>query len=424
MGLGFLTGLGLWAFGLTLVYSIPAVIFLVFVIWKSKAARAGVKRLAYLVLPCALMAIGFAAGALPWSIYAMQNGLGELIGELTGSAIAGVEHAGIMEIVAKHTINLILFGGTVVAGLRPPWGVEWLALPLMPFALAFWTGVGVFTIGLLRKSIFPLYSIDLSSLLVRARHQPPREVRENVPSHPENSQNCTQSNQLLSPPNRIQDGILLLLGVGLTLVLGFIITPFGADPSGRYFLPLSVILALFASFTVIKLREIFGSWVLGVVILIISFNLWGNLQAAYNFPPGLTTQFDAETRLDHRYDPALIDFLEDHGEWRGFTTYWISYPLAFLSEERLIFRPTLPYHGDFRYSPRDDRYLPYSQEVDAAEKVAFITGNQPALEKRLRAGMSGIGVTWQEKVIGDYHIFYQLSRRVNPEELGLGVQTQ
>ena len=422
LGLGFLSGLGLWTFGLTLVYSLPALVFLAVIVWRRISSRIRGHELASLALPCTLLVMGFLAGALPWWIYALQNGFGELLGELSGSAIAGVENASMLALITQHLFNLILFGGTVIAGLRPPWGVEWLARPLLPIALAFWIGVMVFILANLRKRTSPPIPVDLSTRQVGESKQHRRAISDSFFSQLGISQNHKQTKRYSNFQPRIQDSILLLSGVGLTLVLGFIVTPFGADPSGRYFLPLSVILALFAALAVSRLQEVYNRWAWGVVVLVLTFNLWGTLQAADHFPPGLTTQFDAETRLDHRHDPALIDFLEDQGERRGYATYWISYPLAFQSEERLIFTPRLPYHRDFRYTPRDDRYLPYSQEVAAADKVAYITGNQPSLERSIREGLAGLGVSWQEKVIGDYHIFYRLSQPVKPEVLGLGGQ--
>ena len=136
--LGFLIGLGLWVFGLTLVYSLPVLAFLLWAIWKNASfhtMRAGLKIFA---LPVCLLTLGFTVGALPWGIYAAANGFGALLAELTGSAIAGVENTSFLNQVVQHTFNFVLFGGTVIAGLRPPWGVEWLAQPLLPVALAFW----------------------------------------------------------------------------------------------------------------------------------------------------------------------------------------------------------------------------------------------------------------------------------------------
>jgi hypothetical protein len=148
--------------------------------------------------------------------------------------------------------------------------------------------------------------------------------------------------------------------------------------------------------------------------------LWGNIQCARRFPPGLTTQFYAPTIIDHRADQALIDFLRQEGETRGYSNYWVAYPLAFHSEEEIIFVPRLPYHLDLRYTPRDDRYAPYAAMVDQSQRVAYITTRNPALDDYLRTHFAGLGVQWQEKQIGDYQIYYQLSRSVRPQEIGLG----
>jgi hypothetical protein len=367
-----------------------------------------------------LIGLGFVLGALPWGHYALENGFVTLLRELTGSAIADVEGGSLLIRFAQHSINLVVFGGTVITGLRPPWGIEWLAQPLQPVVLVFWLGVMAFTLAMLfktgpkqlpsnrtwKKDSYRDNKGHTASDLVFAHlgtlkiQESPSGISENPPEH--------------------RDGIAILVGVGLTLVLGFILTPFGADPSGRYFTPLAVIMALFAGFLVIKLRDAYGRWAWVLVGLILGFNLWGTIQVAHRFPPGLTTQFDATTRLDQRYDNELISFLEEQGESRGYSTYWISYPLAFKSSERLIFIPRLPYHADLRYTTRDDRYKPYGYKVANAEKVAYITGNQPELELLLRKGLTDLQVDWQEKIIGDYHIFYQLSRRVRPDELGLG----
>jgi hypothetical protein len=206
----------------------------------------------------------------------------------------------------------------------------------------------------------------------------------------------------------------------VALVLSFLLTPFGADPSGRYFLPLSVPLSLFAAEMVYRLRERWGTWAFGLVGFIVLFNLLGTLQTALKYPPGLTTQIDSVAQVDHRYDQALIDFLNENGETRGYTNYWVSYPLAFCSDESLIFVPRLPYHQDFRYSERDDRYPSYDEIVDQSPRVAYITTNHPDLDSYLRNSFADLGVSWEERQIGDYHVFYNLSHLVRPEEIGLG----
>ncbi len=121
-----------------------------------------------------------------------------------------------------------------------------------------------------------------------------------------------------------------------------------------------------------------------------------------------------------RYNAELIGFLRSQGETRGYTNYWVAYPTAFLSGEELIFLPSLPYHADLRYTPRDNRYLPYIEQVASAARVAYITTRNEALDAKIITGLRSLTVNWRETRIGDYHIFYQLSRPVRPEEIGLG----
>ena len=115
----------------------------------------------------------------------------------------------------------------------------------------------------------------------------------------------------------------------------------------------------------------------------------------------------------------MIEFLRLKGEKAGYSNYWVSYPLAFLSSEDLIYLPRLPYHEDLRYTNRDDRYAPYRDKVEQSERVAYISTNNPLLDDKLRSGFESLGVTWQEAVIGDYQVYYDLSMKVTPEQLGL-----
>ncbi len=144
------------------------------------------------------------------------------------------------------------------------------------------------------------------------------------------------------------------------------------------------------------------------------------MQCALRFPPGLTTQFDAQTLIDHGYDQQLIDFLVKNKETYGYTTYWAAYPLAFLSGEKLIFVPRLPYHTDMVFTPRDDRYAPYDAQVASSPRVAYITARFPALDDLLRSKFTASGISWSEQQIGDYRVFYRLSSPLRPEEIGLG----
>jgi hypothetical protein len=132
---------------------------------------------------------------------------------------------------------------------------------------------------------------------------------------------------------------------------------------------------------------------------------------------GITTQFDPVAQLDQRDLPNVIDFLRRNGETRGYTNYWVSFPLAFLSGEEIIFTARLPYHENLLYTPRDDRYPPYDDAVESAGRVAYITARNPALDALLESAFSRLGVEYQVEQIGDFRIYYRLSRAVRPEEI-------
>lgn len=364
-GWGVLAGLAFWGFGLTIIYSLPAG----YLVARSLRAHSmGGRRLARLAAALA----GAVLGAGPWVVHALRLGPAPFVRELFGSAVAGVEGLSWLGSVAAHTRNLLLFGATAAAGLRPPWEVRWLAWPLLPLAAGFWLVVAA-----------------------RAARFPGKRTAGALPAG-------------------------VMLGMVGVLCLGFVLTPFGADPSGRYFLPLATPMAVFGA------NLLCEAWtsqdrrlVSAVLVGVLAFNLWGTLQSALRNPPGLSTQFGPETRVDAESLPGLGRFLKSAGELRGYTHYWVAYPLAFHTDEQVIFVPRLPYHADFRYTARDDRYPPYKGMVDQSPQVAYITSGQPLLERAIRSGLTRLGVYWQEARFGDYHIFYRLSRPVRPDQLGL-----
>lgn len=377
---GLLTGCGLWANGLSLVFSVPAGLFLLWYVWP-------VRRKA-LISVLVWTGMGILVGSLPWWIYAVQNGSRQLILELLGTAVA-VENGSWFARIVNHLVNFLILGVSVLLGLRPPWSVRWLALPLLPFVVLFWSACLVFC---------------LRRLLNRKPRLLPSQIME-------------------TQPRSDRSGYILLSGICLTLLSGFLFTHFGVDPSGRYFLPLAVPLALFAARFILSISR--NGWqTAGLLALVIGYHLWGTLQCAWRNPPGLTTQFYEPSIIDHQLDQSLIDFLKEEGELVGYTNYWVSYPLAFHSEETLVFVPRLPYHLDLRYTPRDDRYLPYTDQVTGSSQVAYITTRSPALDQHLRAGFEELNITWREHQIGDYRVYYRLSRAVHPREVGLGGSSQ
>jgi hypothetical protein len=61
--------------------------------------------------------------------------------------------------------------------------------------------------------------------------------------------------------------------------------------------------------------------------------------------------------------------------------------------------------------------------VSNASRVAYITTHHPELDQYLRDAFSDLGVEYSDISIGDYQVFYDLSKPVSPQEMGLGTTT-
>jgi hypothetical protein len=361
--LGLFAGLGLWAFGLTLIYIVPAFVLLVSTL-RSDTGSGHVAKTIIFVLA------GFLMGAAPILVWAGEHGVGQLVSELLGGAIAGTSQGGYWSKVGEHALNFLFFGPTVILGLRAPWDTR----------IFLWSMAVV--VVLFYLAVFTQYV-----RLLRGKGGDPQAART-------------------------------LGAVALILILGFLLTPFGGDPSGRYFLPMTILTAIIAG----SLFTQDGTWLprglkWGLFTTVIVYQLMFNLQVALRSESGFTTQFDPVARIDHTQDRELIQYLLQKGETRGYTNYWVAYPLAFKSSEEIIFVPRLPYHQDLRYTPRDNRYDRYNSVVGESDEVAYITTKNPALNELIRSRFNALKLTWQEQVIGDYRIFYDLSEAIAPEQL-------
>jgi len=361
-------GFAFWVFGLTLVYSLPLIGAFSWSAWKAgrraefwKAGSSGM--------------IGGIIGSIPWWFEALLNGDLLIFSELAGGAITNINQGFWLIKPLSRLVSLFIFGGSVVMGLRPPWNAQWLVLPLLPLILVFW--IVVF-----------LYSL-----------------------------------RIIQDKNRTKQ-FTLIGAVGLVLSIGFVLSPYGDDPSGRYFLPLVIPMVIFGSATLIDLLGKKPILQMGTLAIVLFYNFAGTLQSERLNSTGITTQFDNITQIDHRHMNDLISFLTEEDITRGYTNYWVSYPLAFLSQEKLIFVPRLPYHEDFRYTARDDRYAPYASLVSGSEQIAYITTRHPALDEYLRDQFEIQEINWKEKIIGDYQVFYQLSDPVYINDIGLGLTTK
>lgn len=308
---------------------------------------------------------GFIVASSPWWIHDLMSS-GAAHTALTWATLASTTPA-------ERLTGFLLLGVPALLGLRWPWSPDFIPLPIAILQLTFYANAASLVVWLLRKRGL-------------------KSVR--------------QSWWLLG---------LQVLGFAVL----FVGTHFGIDATGRYYLSLYLPLVLGMAFFVdwIWRRRVWaGAMLLVVFTAVNATETW----RAVLSDERLTTQFDPITRFDNRHDAALIDFLNRQGETRGYSNYWVSYRLAFLTREELIYTPVLPYKADMSYSVLDNRYPAYDGLVAASTRVAYITTKHPSLDDRIREAFDGLNVSFAEAQIGDFHVFYGLSRPVRPAEIGLG----
>lgn len=311
-----------------------------------------------------LCLVGFVIGSSPWWLFNFNHGWAALRMLLESQPVSTS--------LSDHLISLMVVGTPALLGLRYPWSIDLSPLPALFLGVFIYIFGGVYLIRKLKD--------DRSSF---------------------------------SP------GAIPFLGIfTLTFVLLFLLTRFGIDATGRYLLP-SNLLVVFSLGLFIneawQRRPVVGATLLVLLLVLNGYETW----RAASLPELITTQLDPVTRFDNSYDVDLMKFLRQHDEKRGYSNYWVSFRLAFLSQEELIYAAELPYKIDMGLAPGDNRYSTYSQQVAESEKVSYITSLHPDLEARLRKQFQANKVSFKEQEIGPYHVFYNLSRTVSPKDIGL-----
>ena len=359
--MGLLGGVGWWSLQLIIVSVIPLIGA---IIWRFRRAIPIVGASAFL--------IGGLIGASAWWIYALTHI--DTFGFLLHGP--GSTSTSVLSALPLHLLVLVVFNLPALIGLRPSWAIEWILLP-----------VGVVVAG--------LYTASIYSIVRRLR-----------------SSGIMVDQRLML--------LTLLSGVGL-LIIVFLVSPFGEDPSGRYLLPLYPICAVVMGIWLERIHrsrprlEVLSLILLGVITF---YNLWGNIWYL-SHGPGLTTQFSPVTHIPNEHDSELIDFLDSIHATRGYSNYWVTFRIAFLTDERILLSPRLPYKEDLSYSSGDDRYPAYTSEVRKADRVVYVTSNLEPLNVLLRRQFKMNKVDFQEKQIGPYTVFYDLSIPLSPEDLSV-----
>lgn len=309
-----------------------------------------------------LAVAGFLLGSLPWWIHNIQHNWGALEVLLSPAEF----HSGWLE----RLLGLAALGVPALLGLRFPWTPQFLPTPWLFAGLILYGGVFLY-------------------LIMRWRRNPI--------SHP---------------------GTQMLVSMFVLFVIGFIATRFGVDSTGRYLLPLYIPLLIGCACAIEaawQWRRAAAVTALAGFVLLHGYGIWSAIES----PARLTTQFDEITRFGNNHDNALIEFLRQEQINAGYSNYWVTYRIAFLTDEQIILAPVLPYKPDLRYSPVDQRIESYLALARSSNEIAYVTSLHPTLDQILRGEFESAGVTYSERQIGPYHIFYDLSRPIAPQMLDL-----
>ncbi len=204
--------------------------------------------------------------------------------------------------------------------------------------------------------------------------------------------------------------------VWLALYFG---TRFSLDATGRYILPLYPVLFIAAGLFIERLALWRRAAAIGLLALVLSFNLATHIKAVQAVPPGITAQMNPAFWFGNEFDQTLIDFVEAHGG-RGYSHHWISYKIAFLSNESVILASYLPYRPDLYWNKLDDRYGPYGLAVAESSAPVYVTHREPNLETFLETAFDEKIIAYKIRDIGPYRVYYDLSKQITPVEIGLG----
>jgi 4-amino-4-deoxy-L-arabinose transferase-like glycosyltransferase len=369
--MGLCAGLGWWTHGLIVIYALPAAALL---LYRMFFKPVGMRRAALALVGIALA--GFVTGSAPWWVFDIQHNGAAISTFLTSRQTGEFAGIGLPDLPpGQRALGLLLVGLPALIGLRFPWSEAYFLLP-----------VGAL-VGLVYLAAF--YRLAQGGTL--------------------------------RPEARV-----FILGVFALFGLIFVASSFGADPTGRYFLPLALPLgiALGALADALYTRPPGPSpapqwWkraaALLPVALVIVYQAAGLITAASG-PPGFTTQFDPVSHIPNDHDAELMAFLESNDLFHGYTNYWVAFRLAFLSGERLQYSAALPYKINLDYNPADNRYRPYAEMTAQADRVAYITSNLPELDARLEAAFRAQGLVYRRRSIGVFTIFYDFEPR-NPTEI-------
>jgi hypothetical protein len=105
---------------------------------------------------------------------------------------------------------------------------------------------------------------------------------------------------------------------------------------------------------------------------------------------------------------ALMDWLDANNIRHVYTDYWIGYPLAFESQERIV--PFIIASGN---QVGWNRYPPYVTEVERSPNPAYIFVAGSEDEQAFAGYLMSQSIRYEVKSIAPYAVYWNLSSRVS-----------
>ncbi len=339
--LGFLAGLGLWTNPLIGVYLVPIAVYLALIL--------RLRTLGLWLLPAAL---GCLLGAYPLLEYNLSHGFATA-GAMFGGSWSLVEAPLYLRQFARVSLPIL-------AGLAPASSSQQFFWP------AFWASPG----GHLPATLL-VVALSFLVLLLGMRKLP----------------------DLLRGGPNAADGQNLLVLLLVVVPAIFVVSKFRelvTEP--RYLLPLYAATPVLAM-SLLQARR-WGRWIPSLVMAaMISVNLYSiaSLDPVLNLPDTAVG-----SRAANRAE--LTEFLLSRGLDRVYTDYWIAYPLAFESKERIL--PSI-LSGGF------NRYIPYAYAVSVSPNPAFVFIEGSEEERAFLERLGERGVKAREDRVSIYSVYWQ-----------------
>jgi hypothetical protein len=358
LGLGFLSGLGLWVNPQYSYYLGPVVLLLL-----ARAKRIGLVGLTAFAVGCSL-------GGLPLLLANMSRSQGSTVNLILEGVVPARDFWPSLKAAVSYFITDAL---PTLWGLRPIKGemVITAAFVVIPLYLA--------------AVLFSLWLVGRDLL---ARRYNPAVV--------------LSTTLILAP--------FIFILAALTNGNFTVIIP----DSGilvRYLMPLYSVMPIMLAAFIWRFKSFSRYLAVFLVALVLTVNLWSNLSV----DPVDAMRSAFENVPLPASNKALIDFLDSEGIRYVYTNHWIGFRLMFETHERVV---TFDY-TDILYGM--DRVPQYGHQVEAAEvPPAYIIFNPgwkqtPPLEKKFQK----LGVAYEKKGFPplEYIVYYNLSRRVHPSEV-------